>query len=68
MADAAKIASGIWTDLAKETSSYPNLQAAFGSGSAFKATDFVDAHSDRLKEIDTEISAALAEYSKVESL
>jgi len=68
LAEAAKIASGIWTDFAKETSSYPNAQAALGSGSTFKATDFVDAHADRLKEIDTEISAALAEYSKVESL
>lgn len=68
LAEAAKIVAGIWKDYAAETSEYPDLASALGSGSTFKATDFVESHFDRIRQADTEISSALAEYSKIESL
>lgn len=68
LAEAASILGGVWEDFAKETSHLPAPLSAFGSGSTFKATDFYRKHSESLRKADAEISAALAEYSQIETL
>lgn len=58
----------MWSDFAKETEAYSGALAAFSSGSAFKATDFYENHADSIRQVDSSISKALEEYSKVETL
>ncbi|MDQ1343728.1 MAG: hypothetical protein QG650_448, partial [Patescibacteria group bacterium] len=68
LAKAAKTFGDVWKAFAGETSKYPDVTLAFSSGSDFKATDFLEKHAGDFTKIDAEISKALAEYSKIQSL
>lgn len=68
VAAAARIVGTVWKDFSNALPAGTDPLSAFGSGSSFKATDFLEGHLEDFRLVDEELSKALAEYARVETL